>query len=116
MRWLAVISLVGGLGCSDDGGSIHCVPPPTIEYSCEPITDSTYGCMGGPVWLSHYTGPAHYEDPDKVFPVGCVATLPECPCCWPTPRSVTCLAGTSEPNDAGVDGPVGPALWSSEGL
>lgn len=111
VRWFAVIALaVIEVGCEEDNG-FQCEAPETTQYSCEPIPADSYGCIGGPVWRSRYTGPEHREEPDKVFPVGCRVTIPECGCCYTSGRGFECHGEYPEPNDAGIDGPLGPARW-----
>lgn len=111
VRSLALIALVASSsGCGEDT-DFHCEAPATVEYSCEPISSDQYGCIGGPTWRSNYSGPEHREDPNKVFPVHCTARLPECGCCYTSGRLFVCSGDYPEPNDAGIDGPLGPAGW-----
>src|SRR6185503_7874271 len=110
---LGVIALICAAGCSgDDVHEFECHAPATIQYDCQPIPAGSYGCVGGPVWKEHYSGPEHREEPDKVFPVLCQVELPECGCCYSSGRTLVCEGNYGQPSDAGVDGaPVGPASW-----
>jgi hypothetical protein len=112
VRWLVVITLLVGASCGEATDGVHCTPPDATTYACEPIPAGTYGCVGGPTWMSHRTGEVHHDDPDLTFPVGCRAEVPECGCCYPTGRTFSCEGRFPEPNDAGVDAASeGPAGW-----
>ena len=67
---LALLVLLGGLRCHT------CDAPDNTIYACQPLpADSTDpGCQGGPPAL-YTTSPT--PNPDKVYPVGCAATLPQ---------------------------------------
>jgi hypothetical protein len=107
---LALCALLAAAGCEDES-SFHCRAPAMTQFSCAPLPAGSYGCVGGPVWRSNVTGAEHTEEPDVVFPVGCVVTVPECGCCYESGRGFECAGMFPEPNDAGIDGPIGPAGW-----
>ena len=85
------------MGCASNAPS--CPHPDQTTYSCESVSAGNPGCMGGPSWSPGIPGsPAdakYHDDPDKVFPVGCEATLPECGGTHMSEaRRFVCTAGT----------------------
>src|SRR5450631_1966820 len=78
--------LVANANCSDPA----CKPPATTTYSCHATTAGSTGCVGGPPANPSAGAPA--LDPDKTFPVGCVAHLPYCVPAYPSEvQTCTCL-------------------------
>jgi len=72
---LLIASIVVG-GCTGDNACEH---TDRTAYSCEPLPAGSAGCIGGPTWRPEYAleGPLCHADVDKVFPVGCRATIAE---------------------------------------
>ncbi|HEY5923975.1 MAG TPA: hypothetical protein VIV11_19985, partial [Kofleriaceae bacterium] len=101
MRWLVLIAALVGAGCEDRA----CEVPDMTLYSCEPIPNGAYGCIGGPKWVSYDGEEGRHEDPDLTFPRGCRAEIPDCSAYYQGSRRIfECYGHFTEPSDAGVDG------------
>jgi hypothetical protein len=76
MRLAAVVVVFALASCD----SSECKAPEHTTYNCEPVPAGTPGCIGGPIWMSNQSsgGATHQDDPDKVFPAGCFAEIPDC--------------------------------------
>lgn len=94
-----ILLVVLASACANDGSKLVCHAPEHTSYSCQPIdlaSADDKACVGGPAWRSvHSSDDAAltYEDPDLVFPDGCVFRLNECGCCYDSGRVVVCTAG-----------------------
>ncbi len=75
MRWVALTAGLLGAGCSDGD---TCDLPTTTHYSCEPIPAGSFGCVGGPTYLSGRDDQWHADDLETTFPVECRAGVPDC--------------------------------------
>lgn len=73
MKWLVWVAL--GLGGCDS--VFGCGAPGEVQYNCQPIADGSPGCVGGPTYRDD-DGHDVTVDPDKTFPVHCIAKLPVC--------------------------------------
>jgi hypothetical protein len=76
-----------------------CHAPEQPFYDCQPIAPAsadTNACAGGPSWRPANgpdDAPLTTEDPDLVFPSGCVFHLNECGCCYTSGRVFDCTGG-----------------------
>ncbi len=99
---LLAAPVLSGLGC--DPTNIHstpqpsCVPPSTTIYSCEPISAGD-GCVGEAHLQTDGAGGAS-GSPDRIFPVGCNASLPFCSPWYPNVVQTCSCQVTSEPDAA----------------
>jgi hypothetical protein len=90
-----MLVIVGG--CATEQQT-HCRAPDVTTYQCQPQDASSAtsdSCVGGPVWQSYaHDGAVTHEDPDLVFPDGCVVLLPECSPYYPADaRLAECMHG-----------------------
>ncbi|HEX5064012.1 MAG TPA: hypothetical protein VFV99_31750 [Kofleriaceae bacterium] len=61
-------------GCDDN----RCGHPDELTYDCAPVPLGTANsCSGGPTWEGVHA------DPDKAYPLGCVASYPFCAAYYP---------------------------------
>ena len=76
MRILVLAAvLVASTACSGP----TCDAPTRTIYTCEPLAAGSAGCIGGPQWGPIGTSNTDYQDdPEKVFPRDCAATVPDC--------------------------------------
>ena len=69
-----------GSGAEEFGcGTPTCSPPAVLTYTCQPVPLGTPGACAGGAHLFDMPDP----DPDKAFPVGCMAELPFCVAAYP---------------------------------
>jgi len=93
-----LLVVVGCHGSSTQG--VACTPPTVTTYDCQPIVAGSAGCVGGPVWTpskssSPIDAAPRTEDLDKTFPAHCIATIPDCGCCYGgTGRQFECMGTT----------------------
>lgn len=69
--------MILGAACSGDDGT-SCELPASTQYSCAPLPAGSYGCAGGPAYVSSRDGQSHQDDAGAVFPVGCAGHVPDC--------------------------------------
>lgn len=75
-----------------------CKLPAQTTYTCQPLSGSAgpVDCIGGPTWSAGHaaTDAPHQDDPDKVFPAQCTASIPDCsPYYMGMPRAFLCQRG-----------------------
>jgi len=88
--WCVVLASLVAITGSCSYPEPLCKPPAQTTYSCSPLPAGSFGCAGGPRW-SAPDGSMHQDDPDKVFPVGCRAEIPDCsPYYMGSPRGFEC--------------------------
>ena len=71
----------------------RCELPERTRYTCKPLPAGSAGCVGGPVWIERDGDEKHHDDPDKTFPNGCRAEVPECSGFYEGGRRFECTSG-----------------------
>ncbi len=90
----ALFLVLASTGCRKDAD--QCDPPATTTYACAPAPTGSDGCTGGPGF-----GATTAPDPDKTFPIGCTASLPQCAGAYPS-EVQTCSCERVGAADAGL--------------